>query len=141
MCLRGLRRVSVPLALLLTLLSITVAQRAVALSLEATASGFYGRASTTGPFGPTSISPVMGVQGTSKTVTFSVDADRNDPPGFAYHAQAIGNGSVNFGVFSGKTSLFGLQAMPPSITTQFGEVINDGHADILGISFDSPIQR
>lgn len=103
---------------------------AFASSLEVNASGWSGLAQNAGMFGRVFLSPVSGMDGTSKTVHFNIDRDRNDPPGFAYHAQAVGSGSVNFGVFSGKIS-FVLQAMPESVTYLGNEVQNGGDAELV----------
>jgi hypothetical protein len=116
------------------LLNLVPQIEAASVSLDATGSGWYGLAQTSGPFGRKVVSPQIGPNGRGKKVTVNENGNLTDTTGFFHYAATLtGEGKVNYGSFIDSIH-FVLTAMPESVDTQFGHINNDGHAESSRIS-------
>jgi len=113
------------------LLNLVPRIEAASLSLDATGSGWYGLAQTSGPFGRKFLSPLVVPDGTGKKVTLNGNGNLTDTTGFFHYAATLtGQGKVNYGSFTDSIH-FVLTAMPESVDTQFSHINNDGHAEVV----------
>ncbi len=113
------------------LLNLAPQIEAASVSLDATGSGWYGLAQTSGPFGRKFLSPLIVPDGTAKKVTVNANGNLTDSTGlFHYAATVAGEGKVNYGSFTDSIQ-FVLTAMPESADTQVSHVENDGHAEVV----------
>lgn len=125
-----MRKTGVVSAFVFVLLTICAAAVA-GLSLDATGSGWYGLAQTSGPFGRKFFSPLIAPDGTGKKVTVNENGNLTDTTGFFHYAATLtGEGKVNYGSFIDSIH-FVLTAMPESVDTQFSHINNDGHAEVV----------
>ena len=119
------------LLLVVILLNLVPQIEAAGVSLDATGSGWYGLAQTSGPFGRKFFSPLIAPDGTGKKVTLNENGNLTDTTGFFHYAATLtGEGKVNYGSFIDSLH-FVLTAMPESVDTQFGHIINEGHAEVV----------
>jgi hypothetical protein len=113
------------------LLNLVPQIEAAGISLDATGTGWYGLAQTSGPFGRKFFSPLIAPDGTGKKVTLNENGNLTDTTGFFHYAATLtGEGKVNYGSFIDSLH-FVLQAMPESVDTQFSHINNDGHAEVI----------
>ncbi|PYI74743.1 MAG: hypothetical protein DMF04_12080 [Verrucomicrobia bacterium] len=128
--LAGRRRQTVFL-LTIILLRLVPQIEAASVSLDATGSGWYGLAQTSGPFGRKFFSPLIAPDGTGKKVTVNDNGNLTDTTGFFHYAATLtGEGKVNYGSFIDSIH-FVLTAMPESVDTQLSHINNDGHAEVV----------
>src|SRR5438046_7138772 len=86
--LAGRRRQTVFL-LTIILLSLVPQIEAAGVSLDATGSGWYGLAQTSGPFGRKFFSPLIAPDGTGKKVTLNGNGNLTDTTGFFHYAASL----------------------------------------------------